>query len=93
MKKVLLTAISCLGMSAAAIAADTQSTTVNQTLTVDGVTSATYPAQPNVLALLTPSNACEARCQSDYEACVKWAPPWTNCNDFIRRCLNNCANK
>ncbi|KZN45006.1 hypothetical protein [Pseudoalteromonas luteoviolacea] len=91
MKKLLLTAVSCLAMSAAVIAADTQSTTANQTLTVDGVTAATYPAQPTILDQLTPSNACEARCQSHYEACVKWAPPWTNCNDFIRRCMNNCS--
>ncbi|MDK1288167.1 hypothetical protein [Pseudoalteromonas umbrosa] len=91
MKKVLLAALSCLAMSAAAIAADTQSTNTNQTLTVDGVTAATYPAQPTILDLLTPSNACQDRCQYEYEACVKWAPPWTNCNDFIRRCMNNCS--
>ncbi|AOT10851.1 hypothetical protein [Pseudoalteromonas luteoviolacea] len=93
MKKVLLAAVSFLGMSVAAMAADTQSTTENQTLKVDGVTSATYPTTPTILDQLIPENACQARCLYEYEACSKWAPPWTDCEYYVERCLRNCASK
>ncbi|MCG7550742.1 hypothetical protein [Pseudoalteromonas sp. Of7M-16] len=93
MKKMLLTVISCLGISVAAIAADTQSATPSQTANIDGITSATYTANTNILSLLTPSNACTDRCQYEYEACVKWAPPWKNCRAYLTSCTRNCANK
>ncbi|MBQ4838024.1 MULTISPECIES: hypothetical protein [Pseudoalteromonas] len=93
MRKVLLVVVSCLGISVAANAAGTQSATPNQTANIDGITSATYTTKATILDQLTPSNACTDRCQYEYEACVKWAPPWKNCRAYLTSCTRNCANK